>query len=139
MRMLHMEAIEHLELMQTTLKAAEQGTDSMADTLDAISMNHWNSYLDVLHMITMHDAGMNQSIKRFGAVGDRVVDSPGEDQLSIRRVNVIFLTDALLRRHRRMEHVFSMRNDPMAEYRQSSLSIERDHIAHLIAMTQSIL
>ena len=48
---LHQEAIEQLELMQTTLEASEHASDRMRDTLDMITGTHWESYIDILHMI----------------------------------------------------------------------------------------
>lgn len=48
--MLHREAIEQLDLMYTTLEAAEQASDTMRDTLDDMSVNHWDAYMDVMQM-----------------------------------------------------------------------------------------
>jgi len=138
-RMLHTEATEQLELMYTTLEAAEQAANSMRDTLDAISIDHWNSYLDVMHILCMHDDALSSAMKQYGLIGERVVECPGEDQISIRRVSILFLLLALLRRHRRMEHIFSMRGDPMADYLKNSLTMEREHISHLVSMIQSII
>ena len=50
MRMLHTEAIEQLNLMYTTLEAAEQASDTNRDSLDDISVNHWDAYMDIIHM-----------------------------------------------------------------------------------------
>jgi len=46
--MLHAEAIEQLDLMYTTLEAAEQSSDTMRDSLDDMSVNHWDAYMDVI-------------------------------------------------------------------------------------------
>ncbi len=46
-RMLHAEAIEQLDLMYTTLEAAEQASDTMRDSLDDMSINHWDAYMDI--------------------------------------------------------------------------------------------
>lgn len=51
MRRLHQEAIEQLDLMRTALETAEQAIGTMKDTLDLIAMDHWNGYMDVIHMI----------------------------------------------------------------------------------------
>ncbi len=51
LRMLHEEAIDQLELMRTALEAAEQATGTTRDNLEELVLNHWNVYLDVLHMI----------------------------------------------------------------------------------------
>jgi len=50
MRRLHQEAIEQLELMRTAFEAAEQAIGTMRDTLDEIALDHWNNYLDVVHI-----------------------------------------------------------------------------------------
>lgn len=55
MKLLHTEAADQLELMQTSLQAAENGTGSLSDTLDQIALNHWHAYLDVMHMIEMQE------------------------------------------------------------------------------------
>jgi hypothetical protein len=139
MRLLHREAADQLELMLTSLEAAEQATDSMRDTLDSISVNHWNSYLDILHMIFMHDDAISSAMKQYGIVGERIVECPGEDQISIRRVTISYLVQALLRRHRRMEHVYSTRGDPMSDYLKNSVTMESEHMAHLVSMIQSVI
>ncbi|CQR74181.1 hypothetical protein SOV_23080 [Sporomusa ovata DSM 2662] len=48
---LHQEAIEQLELMNTVVEASEHASDGMHDTLTRMAENHWEAYLDVLHMI----------------------------------------------------------------------------------------
>lgn len=48
--MLHAEAIEQLDLMYTTLEAAEQASDTMRDSLDDMSVNHWDAYMDVIQI-----------------------------------------------------------------------------------------
>jgi hypothetical protein len=50
MCMLHTEAIEQLNLMYTTLEAAEQASDNSRDSLDDISVNHWDAYMDIIQM-----------------------------------------------------------------------------------------
>lgn len=52
MRRLHQEAMEQLDLMRTALEATEQASGTMRDTLEDMMLEHWNSYLDVLHMGT---------------------------------------------------------------------------------------
>jgi hypothetical protein len=51
MKLLHMEAIDQLELMQSALEAAEASTGTMRDSLDQMALNHWNAYMDIMHMI----------------------------------------------------------------------------------------
>jgi len=138
MRMLHTEAIEQLDLMYTTLEAAEQATDTTRDSLDDISVNHWDAYMDIIHLISMHDEAMSASIKKY-SMREGEFHNAKERQLSLQRGFVIYLLLALLRRHHRMEHIFSLRGNPMNDYFQESSNMEREHIAHLITMTQNLM
>lgn len=139
MRLLHQEAIEQLELMRSVLESAEHATDIMRDNLDGIAINHWNAYQDVLHMICMHDEPINAIMKKYALKNDsEIFDSP-ERQLSMHRSLLLSLADSLLRRHRRIEHIFTMRGNPMTEYLKDSLSMEREHMADLISMMQSMI
>lgn len=139
MRMLHTEAIEQLDLMYTTLEAAEQATDMNRDSLDDISVNHWDAYMDIIHLISMHDEAMDASMKKYSMRAGEPQDTEEERQLSLQRGFVIYLLLALLRRHHRMEHILSLRGNPMNDYFQESLTMEREHIAHLITMTQKLI
>lgn len=139
MRMLHTEAIEQLDLMYTTLEAAEQATDSNRDVLDDISVNHWDAYIDIIHIISMHDEAMDASIKKYSLQAGESQDVGEERQLSLQRGFVIYLLLALLRRHHRIEYILTLRSNPMADYFQESLTMEREHIAHLITMTQKLI
>ena len=139
MRMLHTEAIEQLDLMYTTLEAAEQASDTIRDSLDDISVNHWDAYLDIIHIISMHDDAINASLKKYSMRIDEIQEHTDERQFSLHRVSIIFLLLALLRRHRRMEHIFSLRGNPMNDYFQESLTMEREHMANLITMTQKLM
>jgi len=137
--MLHTEAIEQLDLMYTTLEAAEQASDNTRDSLDDISVNHWDAYMDIIHIIAMHDEAMGASLKKYSMRIDDAQDNINERQFGLHRVSVIYLLLALLRRHRRMEHIFSLRGNPMSDYFQESLTMEREHMAHLITMTQQLV
>ncbi|WP_378956454.1 hypothetical protein [Pelosinus sp. sgz500959] len=138
-RMLHAEAIEQLDLMYTTLEAAEQANDTMRDRLDDMSINHWDAYMDVTHLICMHDEAMSSAMKKYSTQMREAQNDSGERQLGLHRVCLLFLLLALLRHHRRLEHIFSLRGTPMNDYFQESLTMEREHISHLIAMTQTLL
>lgn len=135
--MLHAEAIEQLDLMYTTLEAAEQATDILRDGLDDMSVNHWDAYLDVIHLICMHDEAMSSAMKRH--TPKEVENNSGERLLGLHRVFLLFLLLTLLRHHRRLEHIFSLRGNPMNEYFQESLTMEREHVCNLIAMAQKIM
>jgi hypothetical protein len=139
MGMLHAEAIEQLDLMYTTLEAAEQASDTMRDSLDDISLNHWDAYMDVLHMICMHDETMRSSMKKYNTNIREIQDNVGERQFGLHRVFLLFLLLALLRRHRRLEHIFSLRGNPMSDYFQESLTMDREHISNLITMAQNLM
>lgn len=138
-RMLHNEAIEQLDLMYTTLEAAEHASDTTRDSLDDISINHWDAYLDVIHLISMHDEDMSASMKKYTMLIGESQDNVGERQIGLHRVFLIYLLLALLRRHHRMEHIFGLRGSPMSDYFQESLTMEREHIAHLITITQKLM
>ena len=101
--------------MYTTLEAAEQASDTMRDSLDDMSSNHWDAYMDVIHLICMHDEAMSSAMKRYSTrMGE--VQNPGERQFSLHRVCLLFLLLALLRHHRRLEHIFKLRSSPMSDY-----------------------
>lgn len=137
MQTLHAEAIEQLELLKTALEAAEQAKDSMRDNLDTMAVNHWQAYTDVLHMICMHDEAMNTALKKFGVkMRDDNFDSR-KQQLGISRLLLLFLLTALIRRHRRVIHVYRLRGEPMNDYLKESLTMEREHMADLITMIHS--
>ena len=138
-RMLHAESIEQLDLMYTTLEAAEQASDTMRDSLDDMSINHWDAYMDITHLICMHDEAMNFAMKKYSTQMREAQNNSGERQLGLHRVSLLFLLLALLRHHRRLEHIFSLRGNPMSDYFQESLTMEREHISNLITMTQNLL
>jgi len=139
MSMLHAEAIEQLDLMYTTLEAAEQASDTMRDSLDDMSLNHWDAYLDIIHLIGMHDEAMNVAMKKYSTKMREIEAISEERQFALHRVCLLFLVLALLRRHRRLEHIFSLRGNPMSDYFQESLTMEREHISHLITLAQTIM
>lgn len=87
----------------------------------------------------MHDEAMSASMKKYSMRSDEMHDLTGERQFSLQRGFVIYLLLALLRRHNRMEHIFSLRGNPMNDYFQESLTMEREHIAHLITITQKLM
>jgi hypothetical protein len=87
----------------------------------------------------MHDNALNASLKKYSMIIDEMQDHVDERQFCLHRVSLIFLLLALLRRHRRMEHIFSLRGNPMNDYFQESLTMEREHMANLITMTQKLI
>ena len=137
--MLHAEAIEQLDLMYTTLEAAEQASDTLRDSLDDMSVNHWDAYMDVIHLIGMHDEAMSSAMRKYSTKIQDVQNSRGERQFNLHRVCLLFLLLTLIRHHHRLEHIFSLRGNPMSDYFQESLTMEREHISHLITMTQNLM
>ncbi|SDF81483.1 hypothetical protein [Sporolituus thermophilus] len=140
MRLLHQEAIEQLELLHTALDAMEQATGTMRDNLMEMVENHWHAYLDVMHMITMHDDAMANAMNKYGMKMRDADDLEDADcQFDLSAVLLTFLLLALIRRHRRMYYLWGLRGSPMSDYWKESMAMERDHMANLIAMMQRAL
>jgi hypothetical protein len=139
MRMLHQECIEQLELMATALEAIEYATDSIRDALDDMSLNHWAAYLDLIHMICLHDEAMEIAMKKHGVPDSETSLADNERQFGSRRILLRLLLPALTRRHKRIEHIFGRQGSPMAEYIKESLAMEREHIAKLVSIIQSFM
>lgn len=139
MRMLHEEAIEQLELMQTSLDAAENAGGTMRDTLEDIVENHWHSYMDVLHMICLHDEAMSESLKKEGVSVRDLDNSDIDHNFGARRPLLLLLIIALARHHRRFWHIYGLRGNPMNDYVKESLSMEREHLAEIAAMIESMM
>ncbi len=139
MRVMHEEAVEQLELMYSAVEAAEHATDAMRDSLDDMAVNHWRAYLDVVHMICMHDEPMGTIMKKFGMIIQDEESETEEHVLGAHRILLLLLLLALTRRHNRVIHIFAMHGDPMNEYLNESLIMEREHMANIIAMVESII
>lgn len=140
MRRLHQEAIEQLELMRTALEGAEHTIGTMRDTLEEMALDHWNNYQDALHMITMHDEALAAIMSKHGTNmrdGDAPEDS--DQQLFGNHTFLFVLLRALIRRHRRFWDIYGWRGNPMSDYLKESMTMEREHIAELIAMIQDII
>jgi hypothetical protein len=140
MRRLHQEAIEQLELMRTALEAAEQAIGTMRDTLDGIALDHWTAYLDVMHMVTLHDETMANVVSKHGLnMRDSEPFDQNQQELSVNQLLLLHLLHALTRRHRRFWDIYGWRGNPMSEYLKESMTVEREHIAELIAMIQDVM
>lgn len=140
MRRLHQEAWEQLDLMRTALEAAEAASGTAGDKLGGIVVNHWNAYLDVLHMITLHDELMTAVLGKHG-MNVRDSDSSAEAQPEYFGSRLLLLPalQALCRRHRRFCDVYSWRGNPMSDYLKESMTMEREHMAELIALIQDMV
>lgn len=139
MRMLHEEAIEQLDLLKTVLDAADDASGTMRDTLEGIVGNHWYSYLDVLHMIALHDEAMASALKKQGLQVQDLESPEAERHFGARRPLLLLLITALDRRHRRFCHIYELRSNPMNDYVKASLSMERDHLAEIAAMIEGMM
>ena len=87
----------------------------------------------------MHDEAMSFAMRKYSAKIQEVETNRVEGQFSLHRVCLLFLLLTLIRHHRRLEHIFSLRGNPMSDYFQESLTMEREHISHLITMTQNLM
>lgn len=140
MRRLHQEAIEQLELMRTALETAEQAIGTIRDKMDEIALDHWNAYMDVIHMILSHDNEMATVMKKH-QIGTRNDDSSEEAEQSgfTNQLLLLHLLKSLSRRHRRFWDIYGWRGNPMSEYLNESMTVEREHIAELIGMIQDTI
>lgn len=140
MRRLHQEAAEQLELMRTALEATDHAVGTMRDTLDDMAQDHWNTYQDALHMVALHDDILTSILGKHGMNlrdSDTSADT-GHDSLG-NRLLLLLLVSALIRRHRRFCDVYGWRGNPLSDYLRESMTMEREHIAELIAMIQDII
>ncbi|MCX7781743.1 MAG: hypothetical protein N2491_12700 [Negativicutes bacterium] len=62
-----------------------------------------------------------------------------DSHLGTRRHLLLPLISALSRRHRRIWYIYGLRGNPMNDYLQDSLAMERDHMAELTSMIETIL
>ena len=138
MKTLHEEGIEQLQLMQTALESAQLASDTMRDKLDDMANHHWHTYIDVIHLICMHDETMNTSLKQVG-LDLRTEDDLNEKQCQIKRSLVLSLVIALVRRHQRMIYVYNLHGEPMKDFLSESTVIERDCMASIISMIHTTL
>ncbi|TWH49527.1 hypothetical protein [Sporomusa sp. KB1] len=137
---LHQEAIEQLELMNTVVEASEHASDGMHDTLTRMAENHWEAYLDVLHMICMHEESFAAVMKKHGfATHDNEPVDTEQRQFFGSRALIMALLLGLIRRHRRFAYFYSLRANPMGEYIKESVAMEREHIVEMIGMVQNMM
>ncbi|MGL5512404.1 MAG: hypothetical protein ACRDBM_04070 [Sporomusa sp.] len=137
---LHQEAIEQLELMHTAMEASELASDGVRDTLNNIAENHWEGYLDVIHMICMHDENLAAVMKKRDF---KMRDSePAETEQSLyggNRLLLLALLVGLIRRHRRFVFFYGLKSNPMGDYIKESVAMEREHVAEMVELLQNLL
>lgn len=139
MRRLHQEAFEQLELLRTAVEAADQASGTARDTLDDIAVDHWNSYLDVLHMITLHDDLMAAALRKYDMSLRESDGLDSEQEYCGSRLLLLPLLSAMSRRHRRFSDVYGWRGQPQSDYLKESMTAEREHMAELIMLIQQAM
>lgn len=138
MKALHEECIEQLELMKKSLESAQMASGIMRDTLDDLANNHWHTYIDVIHLICMHDDLMNLEIKKIG-LDMRTDDDEVENQYQAKRILLLSLLSLLVRHHQRIIYIYQLHGEPMKDYLNESSIIERPCIAGILEMVHRTL
>lgn len=138
MKALHEECVEQLELLCNSLRAAQCANGSMRDRLREMADAHWSAYIEIVHLIAMHDPQMQQ------ALGKSSLDLRGEEDASEKETRprcalLEQLIALLLRRHRRVLYIYRTGGEPMQDYLEESAIIERTYIAALVEMTHMTL
>lgn len=133
MKALHEECIEQLELMKVSLEAAQFASYLMRDKLDAAAAGQWHSYMDMIHLICMHDEMMNDSIKKVGLDITRSITS-AEQQYQSKRLLILGLLRALLKRHQRIAYMYDVTGEPTKDYLRDSAPLERERLVDLVEM-----
>lgn len=140
MKVLNQEAIEQLELMSTALEASELATGTMRDSLDNMAENHWYSYMDIIHMLTMHDEDLAATMKKLGTgLRDEEDNEYVERKFAANRELLLLLLLALIRRHQRFIHLWALRGSPMIDYFKESMAMEREHMSEIVAIIQGMV
>lgn len=140
MKVLNQEAIEQLELMSTALEASELATGTMRDSLDTMAENHWHSYMDIIHMVSMHDEDFAATMKKQGTdLRDEEDSEYAERKFAGNRELLLILLLALIRRHQRFIQLWALRSSPMTDYFKESMAMEREHTSEIIAIIQGMV
>lgn len=138
MKTLHEECCEQLDLIRVSLEAAQLSSDMMRDKLDAMATAHWYAYMDIIHLLCMHDDAMNASLKKIG-LDLRIEDAEAEQQYQAKRALLLGLITALKRHHQRVIYIYNLHGDTMKDYLNESAITERESIAGLIEMLHTTL
>lgn len=138
MKTLHEECIEQLELMKVALETAQLASDMMRDRLDDMVNGHWHAYMDIVHLICMHDTSMNAEIKKIG-LDLRMEDDEAEHQYQVKRILLLSLIAGLIRHHQRIIYIYEVHGDTVKDYLSESSLIEREYIATFIEMIHTTL
>ena len=135
---LHDECIEQLELMKISLESAQLSNDEVRDQLDSMAQNHWQLYLDTLHILSMHDNDLKESLLKVG-LNTRSEQSDQEKEYQVKRVLLLSLITGLIKRHRRMGYVFSNQNSPAKDFLSIAAPIERDYLVTTITIIHDLI
>lgn len=138
MKNLHEECIEQLALAAVSLESAQLANDLMRDKLDDMARAHWNSYIEVIHLICLHDESMNIAIKKIG-LDMRSDDAAPEEQYQRRRFLLLSLLRTLIRHHQRMIYVYNLHGEPGKDYIDASAIPEREYISTILEMIHTTL
>lgn len=136
MKILHEECIEQLELMKVSLESAQLSSDMMRDRLDDMASQQWRAYIDVIHLLCIHDDRLNAQIQKTG------MDLRAEDderQYQTRRILLLSLLSALICHHRRVVCIYQAHGDTIKDYLNESSEAERVYIASIIEMVHKTL
>ncbi|MDF2569698.1 MAG: hypothetical protein K0R55_1302 [Sporomusa sp.] len=136
---LHQEAIEQLDLMHTAVAASEHASDGIRDALNTMAESHWEAYMDVIHMICMHDENLAAIMKKYGFTIRDNESADTERQFYGSRLLLLTLLLGLIRRHRRFAYFYGLRANPMGDYIKESITMEREHLAVMIGMVQNTM
>ena len=138
MKTLHEECIEQLELMKVSLEAAQLANYLLRDKLDNIATKHWHTYIDMIHILCMHDEVMNLSMKKIGldiALNDTIV----EQQYQTKRILLLGLLRALIRHHQRIIYIYNVDAEPTKDYLDESVPLDREYLVNIIEMIHNTL
>ena len=138
MKALHEECVEQLELLRDSLRAARCASGATRDRLREMAEAHWSAYIEIVHLIAMHDSQMQQSLSKSSLDLCNEEDAP-ERETRPPRCLLERLIALLLRRHRRILYIYRTSGEPMQDYLDESAVVERAYIAALIEMLHKTL
>lgn len=138
MKALHEECVEQLELLRDSLRAMRCANGAPRDRLREMADAHWNAYIEIIHLIAMHDVQLQQALAKSS------LDLRGDEEAPERetrppRCLLERLIALLLRRHRRILYIYRTNGEPMQDYLEESAVVERAYIAALVEMVHKTL
>jgi hypothetical protein len=143
--MLHHEAADHLQMMHDLLASNECLEGSDRKEIGCMLMNHWNEYMDIMHMISTHDQIMANAMDHYEMdmrKESKPIPEDAERQFGFFRFPLFpLLLFGLIFRHRRRRNFFEshFRRDQFVNYLSSTSHLECDHIARLTCMLNDMV